>query len=85
MVFIYSKKTNCKAQEKSNNVIDYQKAEQTPKITARITAGMVVLTSIIHISITENQALFVVSILLFAFTLVSFWIFSSLIIVYLRR
>lgn len=84
-VFIYSKKTNCKTHKKSNNSIDYQKVEKTPKTAAKIVGGIIVLNSIIHISITENQALFIVSIFLFAFTLVSFWIFSSLLIVYLRE
>lgn len=81
-VFIFAKKKNSINESKNNQPIDIEKAQKAPKSAAKISIGIMVLFSIVHLSLTENQTLFILSICLLFFALLSFWVFSSLIIVY---
>lgn len=85
LVFMYSKKTNSQVREKNNKAIDFKAMEKVPKTVARIAASSLVISSFIHLSLSESQALFILSLFLLFFTLVSFWLFSSLVIVYFKH
>lgn len=81
-VFIFAKKKNSINESKNNQPIDIDKAQKAPKTAAKISVGIMVLFSIVHLSLTKNQTLFILSICLLFLALLSFWFFSSLIIVY---
>lgn len=81
LIFIFARKKNTK-NKKNNQQIDIDKTQKAPKTAAKISVCIMILFSLINISFTENQAYFILSICLLFFALVSFWFFSSLIIVY---
>lgn len=82
LIFINAKKKNAINERKNNQTLDIEKAQKTQKTTVIISTCIMVLFSIIHISLTESQTLFIISICLLFFTFISFWFFSSLLIVY---
>lgn len=82
LIFIYAKKKNSVNESKNNQQIDIEKLQKTPKTAAKISACIMILFSLIHISLTENQVYFILSICLLFFAFLSFYFFASLVIVY---
>ena len=75
VIFVCTKKP-----EKSNTgrkePIDFEEAKKAPKRSMMISACIMALFSLIHISMSENQVFFILSLLLLALDLFVFWLFS---------